>query len=345
MTSERGRSDQSRAEALRQKRQQTSQERVNNTRQQVSRPAPKTTQTTTRRTSPYATPNAQTYRTTPKRKVYYAHASNGVEIRMPALPMIKMNWQLASAFFAVSLLVIVILFTNLDAFQAKVVDVTGNKRVKSADIQAIVDNNNRSIFTLDRQKTIDAVMIAFPELTNIQLKVSFPNKVLLTVHERKPILAWVSGDTTQWIDSEGVVMPIRGDAGKLVTITSSVPAPVTNPARKVASIVDFANEVYTEKTTSLTPEESLQHIDPQILAAAISLSAQMPEGTSLIYDPIAGMGWNDSRGWQAFFGIDLSNIQIKQVEYQAIVDRLTQSGISPRLISVAHVDAPYYRTE
>lgn len=344
MTPERGRPDPSRAERVRQKRQQTSQERVNSARPQVAHPAPQTTHTT-RRTSPYATPNTQTYRTTPKRKVYYAHGANGVEIRMPALPVVKMNWQLASAFFAISLLVLVLLFTNLDAFQAKNVEVNGIQRISVADIQAVVDNNNRSIFTLDRQKTINAVEIAFPELTGIQLKVSFPNKVILTVRERQPILAWSSGDTIQWVDSEGVVMPVRGDAGTLLTIQSSVTAPLTISAKKVASIVDFAVKVYDEKTTPATPEESIQYIDPQVLAAAISLSAQMPEGTSLIYDPIAGMGWNDSRGWEAFFGIDLSNIQIKQVEYQAIIDRLTQSGITPRLISVAHVDAPYYRTE
>jgi len=110
-------------------------------------------------------------------------------------------------------------------------------------------------------------------------------------------------------------------------------------------VFDFAEKVYTEKTTAATPEDSIHYIDPQILAAAISLSAQMPAGSSLIYDPVSGMGWNDARGWQAYFGVNFANLQFKQTEYQTIVDRLSKLGITPSLISVAFSDAPYYRTE
>ena len=345
MTRDRVQPDNSRADQIRQKRQQASQERVNSARQQAARPTQSVASTTVRRTTPYAIPTTSSTRSAPRRKVYYTHGASGVEVRMPSLPMLQFSWQVASVFFAVALLVIVLLLVNLDAFQVKSVEINGIQRVSAADIQAVVDNANRSIFTLDRQKTIDAIMVAFPELTDIQLKVSLPNSVTLTVRERQPILAWTSGDQTQWVDSEGVVMPVRGDAGTLLTIQSSVTPPLTNAVASPKSVIDFAQMVYAEKTTPVTPEESIKYIDPQVLQTAISLSAQLPEGASLVYDPINGMGWNDPLGWQVFFGTDLSNIQFKQTEYQAIVDRLSQLGITPALISVEHVDAPYYRTE
>ncbi len=342
MSSDRMQPGTSRADQLRQKRQQSSQDRINSARQQFNRSAQSTVHTTTRRTSPYATPSVAGYRPAATRKVYYAHAGNGVEIRMPALPMIHMNWQIGAAAIAVVLLAIVLLLTNLDLFQARVVEVNGIQRVTAADVQAVVDNNNRSIFTLDRENTINAIEVAFPELTHIQLRVVFPNKVVLTVQERQPILAWVSGDTTKWISADGVVMPVRGDAGTLPTIQSEAAVPVTTPIKEVTSVVDFVNQVVDKKVNANNPEETIQHIDPAILAAAISLSAQMPSGASLIYDPIAGMGFNDPRGWKAYFGVDFSNLQFKQSEYETIVDRLKNLGITPKMISVAFSDAPYY---
>jgi hypothetical protein len=110
----------------------------------------------------------------------------------------------------------------------------------------------------------------------------------------------------------------------------------------VASVVDFVNQVIDTKTNAADPKETIQHIDPEILSAAISLSAQMPSGASLIYDPISGMGFTDPRGWKAYFGVDFSNLQFKQSEYETIVDRLKKLGITPKMISVAFSDAPYY---
>ncbi len=136
-------------------------------------------------------------------------------------------------------------------------------------------------------------------------------------------------------------MPARGDGGSLLTIKSSVPAPVVG-FNVTSSTSDTTEQSIADLAAS---EPKVEYIDPQILQTAISLGAQLPEGASLVYDPIAGMGWKDSRGWKVFFGLDLSNIQIKLVEYQAIVDRLKTLGVSASLISVEHVDAPYYRTE
>ena len=370
--SEGNRSGQSRSDQLRQKRQQASQERVNSTRQQsIARPqsasrtqtnAPRspmsahTPGTTYRRTSPYATPNLGGVRpAAPARKLHYARGANGVEVRMPALPSIQFNWQTASIIIAFALLLLVLLMTNLDTFHVSTVDLVGAQRVTSADVTPVVAGVTKSIFTLDRSKTVAAVKAAFPEFSAVQLKVALPNRVILNVSERQPILAWVANDQTQWIAADGAVMPARGDGGTLVTITSSVSAPSYNPdaAPKTADDAsttagtDTATDTTTAAATPAAPTATAapQFVDKQILQAAISLSAQMPSGASLVYDPVSGMGWNDPQGWQVFFGLDLSNIAFKQTEYQAILARLQALGITPSLISVAQVDSPYYRTE
>jgi hypothetical protein len=332
----------SRAEQIRQKRNQNSQQRIDTVRQQATRVTGQNVSTTVRRTSsPYSVPVTRSTRSSSVRKVHYAQAGNGVEVRLPAMPTVQFSWQMASIFLAIAVLIFVVLLCTLDTFQVKNVEVTGISRVSAADIQVVVDRANHSIFTLDRRQTVNAVLTAFPELTNIHLKVNFPNTVVLTVTERQPIAAWEGPDSTQWIDAEGVIMPARGDGGSLLTIQSSVAAPV---------LVSEADAAATDAADTETPKETntepkIDIIDPQVLQTAIKLGAQLPGGASLVYDPIAGMGWKDPQGWEVYFGTDLDNFTMKLTEYQAIVDRLAALGISASLISVEHVDAPYYRTE
>jgi alpha-L-arabinofuranosidase len=219
MTTDKDRSGQSRAEALRQKRQQSSQVHVNNVHQQVNHPSAQArAATTVRRTSPYAVPAASTSRTASARKLHYARGANGVEVRMPAMPSLHFSWRSASLLLAASLLAIVLLLTNLDTFQVSSVQLTGNKRITASQVSKIVAASKSSIFTLDSQKIIATVQSSFPEFSEIHLGLRFPNTVVLAVKERKPILAWVANGKTQWIAADGVVMSVRGDGGKLLAI-------------------------------------------------------------------------------------------------------------------------------
>lgn len=352
MTSEENRSELSRADQLRQKRQQTSQQRVNTPRQQAAPRSVASVQTpnvTYRRTSPYATPNLAGARpATSTRKVHYARGANGVEIRMPALPAANVNWQSASLYIAFALLLVVILLTNLSGFQVAAVELKGANRVTGADVTPAVVAVSHSIFTLDRETVVKAVAAAFPEFSKISLRVALPNRVVLNVSERQPVLAWISGDTTQWIAADGVVMPARGDGGTLLTISSDVAVPASSPAsadQSSASTSDSTDAQASTDASTTAAAAGPQIVSQQLLQAAVSLASQMPSGASLVYDPVSGLGWNDPQGWQVYFGLDLSDIALKQSEYQAILARLQSLGITPSLISVAHIDSPYYRTE
>jgi hypothetical protein len=342
--SESSRSGLSRADQLRQKRQQSSQQRSTTVRQQAVRStavghAPATA---VRRTSPYAVPTTSSVRSTNARKLHYTHSANGVEIRMPALPSVQFNWQTASLFIAFTLLIVVILMATMNTFQVATVKLEGAQRVTAADVTPVVMTSAKSIFTLDRSATVAAITTAFPEFSSVRLSISFPNGVALAVKERQPILAWAANGTTQWIASDGVVMPARGDAGSLLTIQSAVAAPAA-PEENAAAADTSTDSTADTSVAAIATGPS--YIDPQILSAAIAMSAQLPSGASLVYDPVSGMGWQDPAGYSVFFGLDLSNISLKQAEYQSIVQRLQALGITPTLISVANVDSPFYRTE
>jgi hypothetical protein len=259
--------------------------------------------------------------------------------------MLHFSWQWVSGFMTVALLTLVILMLFLPVFKVHQIQVDGIQRVALADVQNTIVKATSSIFTLDPQKIINAVGLAFPELTDIKLKVDMSGALKLTVTERKPVLAWVNGDQILWVDADGVVMTPRGDGGTLMTIQSTNSAPLTKPVQKISSAIDYANMLLARKDTPVTPQDLINNIDPTVLKAALELNTLMPSGASLVYDSVSGMGWQDPRGWKVYFGLDLENIQFKEVEYQAIVDRLTALGIKPKVISVEFVDSPFIRTK
>jgi len=110
-------------------------------------------------------------------------------------------------------------------------------------------------------------------------------------------------------------------------------------------MLDYARLALANQSAQTSDEFVIPQIDPNVLNAAIELAGRLPEGATLVYDPTDGMGWIDPRGWKVYFGIDLSDLQVKEAEYQVIVDHLTQQGITPVMISVEFPHAPYYRTE
>lgn len=343
MSSDRQKSGKTRAQQIRENRKQSVPRSSSTGRKPASQ------STATRRTpvvvgSSYNTAvRRQPAKTQPRRKVIYRVGANGVETRLPAIPIVKFSWRWISGFLSIALLVIVLVLGTSDAFKVGSVQAAGLQRVALSDLQTVVAANTGSIFTLNREKVVEAISAAFPELKNIELEVSLPNSLKVLAQERQPILAWKTGKDVIWVDAEGVVMPVRGDAGEMLTVKAFGTPPLLKPA----STAD-ASEATTEPAATDVPVETATgptYFHPQILAAAIQLSAVMPKGASLVYDPAAGMGWRDPGGWRVYFGNDLSNIEFKKVEYQTIMDELTKRGIKPTMVSLENEDAPYFRTD
>lgn len=334
-----------RAEALRRKHKQESQVRYTNARKQVSKSSASSSIPMSSRTFANDTRAHSAATSQPRRKVIYAPGSNGAEIRMPAIPIVHFDWKMVSGALTVLLLVTVLLLATLPEFKIQSVQVQGIQRIPPGDIASILQSSNASLFTLDRTTAVKSISASFPELKDVRLQVSLTRGVVVTATERQPILAWTSGDQTLWIDQEGVVMPVRGEAGSVLTIQSSVTPPLTHPMDTTEGMLDYARLALANQSAQTSDEFVIPQIDPNVLHAAIELAARLPEGATLVYDPTDGMGWVDPRGWKVFFGIDLSDLQVKEAEYQVIVDHLTQQGITPVMISVEFPHAPYYRTE
>jgi hypothetical protein len=88
----------------------------------------------------------------------------------------------------------------------------------------------------------------------------------------------------------------------------------------------------------LSPET---RVDTDVVSGALQLHELMPERNGLRFDPDKGLGFNDERGWTAWFGAG-TDMPEKNLIYNAIIANLQSRGIQPSEINIVNPDAPFY---
>jgi hypothetical protein len=83
-------------------------------------------------------------------------------------------------------------------------------------------------------------------------------------------------------------------------------------------------------------------IPQDVVDGALQLRELYADLDMLRYDGIRGLGFQDTRGWQAWFGAG-TNMLAKVNVYNALVDSLLARNIHPEYIDIGNVDAPYYK--
>jgi len=314
----------SRAETVRLRRRQQSQQRAVRSAQMITRPLPVVT---SRENVGYASP--QTTRGSKTRRRYQAALSmQGMQIRLPAitLPRIQFGWRLLSFLISLSLGTALYLAWTLPILRVTAAQVTGNQRLTTDEINAVLNLAGQPIFTLLPADLEKRVRLNYPELASIQVTLSLPNVVSVNVTERQPIILWQQNGAYTWIDQDGVAFRPRGTPGtnQLISVNALASPPPGQPS--------------TEDVLSPTP-----YVSEDMVTAIQALAPNVPAGSTLTYDPHYGLGWTDSRGWQAYFGSDAKDMSMRLRVYQALVNSLLQRGIYPVFISVQYPNAPYYR--
>jgi hypothetical protein len=340
-------SDQIRSEQVRQRRTQRSQQRVYNAGSAVRQPKHLKAVANVQSRDPWwGVPVAQQGRSNTRRRVSVG-MGNGAEVVMRNLPMIRPGWRLLSFFLCVVLSAVLYYTWNSPAYHVTGLAVDGNSRISNHDIEAVVNLTGASIFTIDPQTVLDQVQAAFPEVTNLSLQVSSPNKVALKLTERLPVVTWKYGKDVIWIDEEGAMFPPRGKVATRITVNSDEAPPLVKIPVKNAKGSTAARKSDTTTDEPLLPALSLvgQRIDPKILETSIRFSTLLPKGTALTYSKEQGLGWTDPGGWDVFIGMNLDDFDLKMTVYKAIVKRIKADGIKPVFVSLENADTPYYRLE
>jgi cell division protein FtsQ len=341
-----------RAESLRSRRGKTPGERKPRATQSARKPVKsspvmvRNVSAPVRRTTTVASRTTQ--RAPRQRRQFYASlGASGAELRLPALPVVRPGWRLISGMLTILFSLALVMLLSDPRFTISRIDIVGLQRLNATDVEAVMDLYNRSIITVQPAEVEAAVAAAFPELADVQVTVAFPASIGVSATERQPAISWRMGDQTIWVDAEGVVIPARGEPAEPLLAIQANSRPPLLPAPKV----EDASE---EATPSGKPLKAIdpntlpiwgRQVDPNFLSAVNQLRPYVPPDSVIAYNLTNGLGWSDPRGWQVFIGLTVEDIDLKLVEYHAVVETLSQQGIQPRLISVEHVHAPFYRME
>jgi len=159
---------------------------------------------------------------------------------------------------------------------------------------------------------------ALPEVVKAEVKVQWPNTVAIQLEERHPMIAWNDAGRVWWISADGIAFLERGYWPGLVRVTSEAPV------------------------LRISGDPLGRAIDPSIVTLAAALSSRLPQTPTLTYDAVHGLGYQDPRGWVAYFGAE-GDMLMKVRVYSGIVDQLLAERKQPSLVSVEDASVPYYR--
>jgi cell division protein FtsQ len=314
----------SRAEQVRLRRARQTTQRVGQAVERAHHPSPVVTRRSTGTAGSYISQKHK--RQQMERRFNIAIGLPDVRLNTPSIPRLRPGWRLASLFLTLILGGAIYLVWTLPYFRVTEAHVTGNARLNSAEINAVLAVAGQPVFTLLPADLGTRLRLNYPELASAEVKVGFPNQIYVSVVERQPVILWQHGEGYTWVDASGVAFRPRGVVPGLITIVGLA----TPPAG--ASVMD-------------DPLSPPSYISRDLVAAIQLLAPNVPVGTQMIYDGQYGLGWTDSRGWRVFFGSEAKNMALKLRVYQSLVDSLTSRGLFPVFINVVHADAPYYRME
>jgi len=294
-----------------------------------------------------------------RRKYSIPLRNEGVEIRMPALPILRPGWRLISGPLLAALVGLFYFFCTAPQFRIGKPVLHGLQQITPNDVEVVLNLSNVPIFMIDPQIIREKIESNFPELTGLSIQVGLPAKVVISAKERQPVLVWIKDKKVYWIDEEGVAFPPRGELkGKVLTISAEEDPPfiqesTANPQidqeGSTASILTPGNHSKNltnpgaqnpkEGTKSASPSK----VDPKLLTIARQLNKVVPTGTILTYSSQNGLGWKDPGGWDVYIGTTLDDLEMKLVVYQSIVKEMKRKGIQPSMVNIAFLDAPFYK--
>ncbi len=311
----------SRAELVRQRRAQRAVKELQQTTQRALKPIkPVTSRAVPTRLI------AKPVRVDKPRRFNVALGLPEIHLHKPSVsaPNIFSRWRVVSFSIAILLSAAIYLGLTLPYFHVPSATVLGNNRIGREEIETVLGLVGQSIFTVQPDEMAARLRMNYPELASVEVNAYLPNHVYITLTERQPVIVWKQGEGYTWIDSVGVAFRPRGDVAGLISVTASTLPPV--------GVV-----------TSNDPLSPPPFMQKELVDAILVLAPTIPAGSTMIFDPVYGLGWKDSRGWQAFFGTSSRDMALKIRVYQSLVDSLASRGRIPEFISVVYPDAPFYR--
>ena len=272
-----------------------------------------------------------------RRQIAIPLPHSGAEVVMPGMPVLQFGARWLSGALAILFGFLLMYMISAGTFEVSQPEIKGLQRLTPAEIENVLQLRGETIFSIEPAEIQLKLERSFPELKSIQVEVGLPATVTINVQERQPAILWHTADQVYWSDQEGVLFPPHGDEEVLLTIKVEGSLPV----QAIEAILAEETDEMNIQNIAARP----QKIDSAALFAAQKMASHVPEGTTLTYNHENGLGWIDPNGCKVYVGMNASNLDEKLAVYQTILQKAQQKGLQPAVISVAQVNAPFYRLE
>lgn len=229
------------------------------------------------------------------------------------LPQVANQAKVLSLVCLVGLSWLLFHFFSSERFFVYAVEVSGNQFVSSEEIYTQSGLDSLSIF-FARPSTVSQRLQQLANIREARVTVRLPDHVSIAVTERLPQVVWESGGTRYWVDSEGVVLPARGNLEQAIVV------------------VDRDN-------TDLMPGD---RIDVEALHTVQQLHELLPAVTHLAYSHSTGISVIGDQGWPIVFGTS-ENMLSKVAIYRSLVKKLSDEGTAVEFVDLRFEGRPYYR--
>lgn len=312
------RRDNTRAELVRLRREQEHAKRMERAMKEATRPVPTAIERAKKMAARSVKKPAQN-----KRRFNIALHLPRPNLRAIHIPRPRLGWRLASLIMLLIFGAAIHLAFTRPELRVTQAQVTGNQMLTPEEVNAVLNAAGQPIFLLIPSDLETRLRLNYPELVSARVSVSLPN--LLSVHlvERKPLIRWEQGGGYTWVADDGVAFRPRGEIPELISVVAVSAPPAIG--------------------TGTDPMAPTPFLSTDMVQALQGLAGHVPPGAVILYDPAFGFGWNDPRGWRAYFGVTASDVELKMRVYETMVNSLTQRGIRPAMINVTYPTAPYYR--
>lgn len=313
------RREKSRAELVRLRREQEHARQMQRAMKEATRPVPALVERARKPAKPARTPKDHPN----KRRFNISLHMPRPNFRAIHIPRPRVGWRTVSFVLLAILGAAISLAFIRPELRATQAQVTGNQMLTPEEVNSVLNIGGQPVFLLIPSELETRLRLNYPELAAVQVTVSLPNLVSVHLVERRPLIRWEQGGGYTWIADDGVAFRPRGEIAELISVVAVSAPPVIGTATDPMSPTPFL---------SMEMVQSLR-----------GLAGHVPPGAVILYDPSFGFGWNDPRGWRAYFGTTASDVELKMRVYETMVNSLTQRGIRPALINVTFPTAPYYR--
>lgn len=243
----------------------------------------------------------------------------GTALQLPAIPRFQVRTRILSFLLLVGCVWSLQGLLTSDRYTVMKVEAVGNQLLSSGQIRSLSEIEGQSIFQVD-DVAVQRSLEEEPEVEQAEVKVQWPNRVMVEIEERGPTVEWSDAGRIWWLSTDGVAYVQHGERSDLIRIESETP--VLN--------------------VSQDAEESV--VDKGLLASAEQLGAELPSVEQWIFDPSLGLGFDDPGGWRVYFGMD-GDMKVKATVYRAIVEKIKDENVVPTFVSVEDATAPYYKVE